>query len=227
MSLSLLTFFFNLNSNSVYENTHDPSGGGSPTPPHYAHPAHTHSPQPASPSRHALDAKKVHFSLTGTQRQEDRVCEARNEEVGRAGRCKTDLMFSFTSACVRRAATTTTTTSATPTTTTSHLPLPSPPNHEARSLYSTLQPPIISILHSSTHLFLSFNLLCSSAILCLHFFIHKLPQVVYIFQSVFRASTLYIFFFHILVVFLYISSLISTFVHYIFPHSLLVCIRYI
>lgn len=67
--------------NSVYENTHDPSGGGSPTPPHYAHPAHTHSPQPASPARHGLDAKKVHFSLTGTQRQDDRVCEARNEEV--------------------------------------------------------------------------------------------------------------------------------------------------
>ncbi|XP_045121311.1 uncharacterized protein LOC123510326 isoform X6 [Portunus trituberculatus] len=49
--------------NSVYENTHDPSvggggGGGSPTP-HYAHPARTHSPQPASPARHALDTKKV------------------------------------------------------------------------------------------------------------------------------------------------------------------------
>lgn len=96
----LITFSFYPNSNSVYENTHDPSGGGSPTPPHYAHPAHTHSPQPASPARHGLDAKKVHFSLTGTQRQEDRVCEARNEEVGRAGRCKTDLMFAFTSACV-------------------------------------------------------------------------------------------------------------------------------
>ncbi|KAK8376636.1 hypothetical protein O3P69_009922 [Scylla paramamosain] len=70
--------------NSVYENTHEPSvgggGGGSPTP-HYAHPARTHSPQPASPARHALDTKKVHFSLTGTLRQEDRVCEARNEEV--------------------------------------------------------------------------------------------------------------------------------------------------
>lgn len=172
------SIIFSLCRNSVYENTHDPSGGGSPTPPHYAHPTHTHSPQPASPARHALDSKKVHFSLTGTLRQEDRVCEARNEEVGCPGQWKLDLTYR---ACVPP----------------SHQPLSSPGTLALESLiytcsvYATFAPYTCSWQSATTfHCYALVSLICIyifdlHSAQCLYMlFNHHLPrQALYLWFS--------------------------------------------
>ncbi|XP_042205870.1 uncharacterized protein LOC121855097, partial [Homarus americanus] len=78
----------NPNSNSVYENANETNSGASPTQPNYAHPTHAHgTPAPSSPACQPApsDTKKVHFNLAGTQGHggppDERVCEARNEEV--------------------------------------------------------------------------------------------------------------------------------------------------
>ncbi|XP_042238700.1 uncharacterized protein LOC121877146, partial [Homarus americanus] len=74
--------------NSVYENANETNSGASPTQPNYAHPTHAHgTPAPSSPACQPApsDTKKVHFNLAGTQGHggppDERVCEARNEEV--------------------------------------------------------------------------------------------------------------------------------------------------